>query len=81
MAKATTLAELVNNLPDEVDPGRFTADLLQAIERLRRRPLDIYYAGPRSLRVDGITMMVDLQPKQAVITHFAGHAVNVQAPR
>lgn len=77
MAKPTTLAELVNTLPDTM----FAGDLLQAIERLRCRPLDIYYAGPRSLRVDGVTLMVDLQPKQAVITHFAGRAVNVQVPR
>ncbi|WP_283594771.1 hypothetical protein [Limosilactobacillus galli] len=47
---------------------------------MRRRPLDVYYAGPRSLRVDGVTMMVDLQPKQALIIHFNGHHVNVRVP-
>jgi hypothetical protein len=80
MTKEMTLAELINELPPTIDPGKFTADLLQAITRLRRRPLDVYYAGPRSLRVDGVTMMVDLQPKQAVIIHFNGHQVNVQVP-
>ena len=80
MTKETTLAELISELPPTIDPDKFTADLLRAISRLRRRPLDVYYAGPRSLRVDGVTMMVDLQPKQAVIIHFNGRQVNVQVP-
>ncbi|MGM9892642.1 hypothetical protein [Limosilactobacillus sp.] len=80
MTKVTTMEELISALPSTVDPAKFTTDLLQAIARLRRRPLDVYYAGPRSLRVDGVTMMVDLQPKQAVIVHFNGHQVNVRVP-
>ncbi len=80
MTKPMTLAELISELPAQIDQEKFTADLLQAIARLRRRPLDVYYAGPRSLRVDGVTMMVDLQPKQAVIIHFNGRQVNVQVP-
>lgn len=80
MTKVTTMEELISALPSTVDPAKFTTDLLRAITRLRRRPLDVYYAGPRSLRVDGVTMMVDLQPKQAVIVHFNGHQVNVRVP-
>lgn len=80
MTKVTTMEELISALPSTVDPAKFTTDLLQAITRLRRRPLDVYYAGPRSLRVDGVTLMVDLQPKQAVIVHFNGHQVNVRVP-
>ena len=74
MTKETTLAELISGLPPTIDPAKFTADLFRAIS------LDVYYAGPRSLRVDGVTMMVDLQPKQAVIIHFNGRQVNVQVP-
>lgn len=80
MTKATTIEELIDELPDTVDPAEFITDLLRAISRLRRRPLDVYYAGPRSLRVDGVTMMVDLQPKQAVIIHFNGREANVRVP-
>lgn len=80
MKKAKTMIDLLNELSATVDPAKFTADMLRAIARLRKRPLDIYYAGPRSLRVDGVTMMVDLQPKQAVIIHFNGHQVNVRIP-
>lgn len=80
MTREMSLTELISELPPTIDPGKFIADLLRSILRLRRRPLDVYYAGPRSLRVDGVTMMVDLQPKQAVIVHFNGHQVNVRVP-
>lgn len=78
MTREMSLTELISELPPTIDPGKFIADLLRSISRLRRRSLDVYYAGPRSLRVDGVTMMVDLQPKQAVIVHFNGHQVNVR---
>lgn len=76
MTREMSLTELISELPPTIDPGKFIADLLRSISRLRRQPL----AGPRSLRVDGVTMMVDLQPKQAVIVHFNGHQVNVRVP-
>lgn len=81
MAKITTLDDLVMILPAGVDRAKFVDDLLRAVTRLRRRPLDVYYAGPRSLRIDGVTMMVDLQPTRAVIVHFNGQTVHVQVPR
>ena len=80
MTKATTIEELLEQADLSVPAEQFVTDLLKAIARLRRRPLDVYYAGPRSLRVDGITLMVDLQPKQAVIVHFNGKMVNVTVP-
>ncbi len=80
MAKPTSIEELLDLADLTVTPERFVTDLLRAVERLRRRPLDTYYAGPRSLRVDGVTMMVDLKPKQAVIVHFNGQAVDVRVP-
>ncbi|MCH3922913.1 hypothetical protein [Limosilactobacillus sp.] len=80
MTKATTIEELLEQTELTVPAEQFVTDLLKAIERLRRRPLDVYYAGPRSLRVDGVTLMVDLQPKQAVIVHFNGQSTRVRVP-
>ena len=64
MKKAKAMIDLLNELPATVDSAKFTADMLRAIARLRKRPLDIYYAGPRSLRVDGVTMMSISNPSR-----------------
>lgn len=37
MTREMSLTELISELPPTIDPGKFIADLLRSISRLRRR--------------------------------------------